>query len=765
MNLPISHNPNGANGDETLPVPIAGGVPALHRGYGYAGYPTEPTEVSDAFGLKVLLDGWRIFKRYKWLIIGVAAAVFAIGAVKTLMQTPLYTATVRLQIDNNVPRVVERGSLVADEDLWTFMQSQLKLIESRTMAERVASALDLGKDKKFLKPRNFSPIRTIKAFFATDPLVDDSARQANSEKAASGIILSNRSVRLDTEARIVDISFVDPDPRRAQKVANAYADAYIATNIDKRFQANASAKIFLEDKIQQLKLKLTEAERKMLDFAEEQKIVQVNQESSIAETNLASAHKELGELISERTKNEQLWRQAESTEAVNLPQLLSSTVIEELRAKKKDLELTYQQKLQTFKPSYPGMVEIKNQMQEVDRQIQLEVQTIKDSLQGGYQASLAREEELKARIDELTKAVLDLQKRSIQYNILKREADTTRELHTSLLQRYKEVDVASGVGTNNVFVVDRAQAPSSPSSPNLMRALTVSLMLGAVAGFGLAFGLDKLDDKIQTVEEIELASGLTALGVIPLVKDIEAALTDPRSSISESYRSLCTSLQFATEGGMPRSLAITSSGPGEGKSVTSISIARHFASLGQKVLLVDADLRKASLHEKLGTDNSRGFSNYLTGACSPPEVLQKTNISNLAFMASGPLPPNAADLLAGTRLHSLLSIGAEVFDLIILDGPPVLGLADAQLLSNAAEGTIFVAAAGLARTGHVRGALRRLQLSRGLLIGAVLTKYSAKVESAGYGYGYGYGYGDTEYGRQISAELEADPQPKLAHLR
>jgi capsular exopolysaccharide synthesis family protein len=261
--------------------------------------------------------------------------------------------------------------------------------------------------------------------------------------------------------------------------------------------------------------------------------------------------------------------------------------------------------------------------------------------------------------------------------------------------------------------------------------------------------------------------------VIPNISDdVNEQLADPRSALCEAYRSLCTALQFATENGLPKTLTITSSGPSEGKSLTSIAIAKHFAMLGRKVLLVDADLRNPSLHLKLNCDNSTGLSNYLTGSCSPPEVMQKIGIPNLAFIASGPLPPNAADLLGSARVLSLLSIGMEVFDLIVLDGPPVLGLADAQLLSSASAGTIFAVAAG-SRIGAIKGALSRLQLSRTSVVGIVLTKYDAK--RAGYGYGYGYGYSYSygnkhAYGaypdsREPSVNDPSTSQPQLADLR
>lgn len=443
-------------------------------------------------------------------------------------------------------------------------------------------------------------------------------------------------------------------------------------------------------------------------------------------------------------------------------------MIDGLRAKRNVLVTEYQEKLETFKPSYPAMVQIDNKIKEIDRQLASEVRTIKASLKGAYELSLSQENEMKARIETLRGEVIDLQKRSIQYNILKREVDTNRGLYNGLLQRFKEVDIAGGVGANNIFIVDRAELPGGPYAPSLSRSLLLSLMLGLGAGLGAAFLIERLDDTVHTVEEIERMSGLSSLGIIPIVKGaegVEHALADPRSAVSEAYRSLCTALQFSTDQGLPKTLLITSASPGEGKSITSLAIARHFATMGMKVLVIDADMRNPSLHKKIGADNSIGLSNYLTGGCTPPEAFQASPMANLAFMASGPLPPNAADLLGGARLHSLLSVGLEVFDLIVIDGPPVMGLADALLLSNAAAGTVFVVGAGQARTGLVRGALRRLQLGRVPLLGTVLTKFNAK--AAGYGYGHQYGYGDHAYtyGGHVSASDKTPGTPELPDRR
>jgi len=660
------------------------------------------------------------------------------------MQTPLYTATVRLQIDRNVAKIVEQGNVTPLEGSdFEFLRTQYELLQSRTMAERVASALKLGNDPDFLKQREFSIVGAVRGILKSAPF-PAGAQIDNSilERAAAGAVLANRAVRPVSGSRLVDVTYSDPVASRAQRIAMAYADAFIASNLDKRFQANAYAKTFLEDQIQQAKLRLEESERAMLAFAQQEQIVVVTEKSSIAENNLAGANIALANLVSERIKNEQLWRQIEAASAINVPQLLSNSVIESLRGKRQALVIEYQEKLETFKPSFPAMIQISNKVKEIDRQLATEVQTIKNSFKAAYESSLSQEKQMSARIEALRTEVLDLQKRSIQYNILKREVDINRDLHAGLLQRFKEVDVAGGVGANNVFVVDKAVIPGAPSSPNLPRALLLSFALGFGASLAAVVVLERIDDRIGSAEELEEASGLSTLGIIPKVDSktsVMDELANRRSALCEAYRSLCTALQFSTENGLPKTLSITSAGPSEGKSLTSLAIARHFASLGLKVLIVDADLRNPSLHEKLHHDNSIGLTNYLTGTRSLPDAIQPTDNPNLSLITSGPVPPNAAELLGSSRLLSLLSVGCEVFDLIVIDGPPVMGLADAQLLCSAVAATVFIAGAGQARARLVRGALKRLQLSRGPIIGALLTKFDAR--TAGYGYGHGYGYG------------------------
>ena len=306
--------------------------------------------------------------------------------------------------------------------------------------------------------------------------------------------------------------------------------------------------------------------------------------------------------------------------------------------------------------------------------------------------------------------------------------------------------------------------PGAPYKPNLPKNLLYSLMLGLLFGAGAAFAREQFDDTFKSPEDLEENLGLPLLGLIPLAKDAEEhakLLQDPRSALSEAYRSLRTSLQFSTTMGVPKSLLVTSSRPGEGKSTTARTLARNFADLGMNVLLIDADLRKPTLHETQELDNQSGLTNCLTGAALPPDVFQKTDMEGLTFMASGPLPPNPAELLAGPRMLSLLTIAAEQYDLVVVDGPPVAGLADAPLLASMAIGTLFVIDAVGTRRGLAKAALKRLHFARAQMVGAVINKVDISAKSYGYGYGYGYGdgYGYAGYYGEEPKKLEKPASP------
>jgi len=400
------------------------------------------------------------------------------------------------------------------------------------------------------------------------------------------------------------------------------------------------------------------------------------------------------------------------------------------------------------------MLQLQAQIDEVDRQLKSVGEAILSSIKSKYEIALKQEQSFTQQVAQLKGSFLDLRERNIQYAILQREVDTNRTLYEGLLQRYKEVGVAGGLSANNIAVVDRAQAPDKPSSPKAVLNLAIALVLGLAIGGAATLLLELLDESVRTPDDVSSKLGLTLVGAIPELEKGTTpvvALGDPRSPMSEAYSSARTSLQFSTTEGMPSSLLVTSGRPSEGKSTTAMALARSFAHLGLRVLLIDSDLRNPSMHRLLSIENTRGLSNYLTGE-GLDVLLQATEMPTLKVMPTGPLPPNPA----GCRptppscwpvpafRSSLRRVGPTSTS---LSSTARQSSADAPILASRIAGTLLVVEAGGARRSVVRIATRRLLQARARLLGVLLSKFNAKASSYGYGYGYSYAY-SYEYGQK-----------------
>ena len=359
---------------------------------------------------------------------------------------------------------------------------------------------------------------------------------------------------------IVRITYDSPNPGVAEKVANGIIDAFIAENLDRRYGAATYARTFLEERLQQIKLKLEESEKQLVAYADQQKIVGAADGQTLSQTNLGIANDALTKATSERLRLELLWKQVQGGEGMGVPQMLDSKTIVDLRTKRADLQTAYQDKLSFFKPAYPEMKKLKAQIDEINRQIDGEVELIKQSIKAQYDSAVIEEQTLIKQMDSLKGDITDFRNRNIQYTILQREVDTNRSLYDGLLQRYKEIGVAGGVGTNNVAVVDRADG-AGVVSPDLKKNLSMSLMLGLLLGAAAAFGREQLDDTFKSPEDLEDSLGVPLLGIIPVARssaEHTKLLEDPHSAVSEAYRSLRTALQFSTSAGVPKTLLVTS---------------------------------------------------------------------------------------------------------------------------------------------------------------------------------------------------------------
>jgi capsular exopolysaccharide synthesis family protein len=704
-----------------------------------------------------LAQYWRLLLKHKYVIIGVFIGSILLGVGATLLMTPIYTASATLQIDREAARVLDTEDVAPRESLMQgeeFFQTQYGLLGSRSLAQRVVEAQGLAVNDDFLKTMGRALPESAEGRSTT---------AAERAEAVLRAVQDNLGVQPVRGSRLVGVSFDSPDPRLSARIANAFAENFIQSNLERKFESSSYARAFLEERLAQTKATLEEAERNLVAYATEQQIITVAEPSagdgstrSLAATDLAALNAALATARAARVSAEERWRQASVSSLMSLPEVLQNPAIQRLTESRAALNAAYQQKLTLYRPEFPEMVQLKAQIDELDSQIQTIATEIRTSIRQRYAVAANEERSLEARVNALKGDVLDFRDRSIQYNILQREVDTSRSLYDGLLQRYKEVGVAGGITANNISIIDRAEPPRLPSQPRLVLNVALAALAGLGLGVLIAFALELLDETIATPDDVEAKLGVPVLGVVPAlnrgVSPIEG-LSDIRSGFAEAYYSLRTALQFSTNSGAPDSIFITSSRPGEGKSTTALAIAHNFARIGRRVLLLDLDLRKPSMHRLLQMPNDRGMSNFLSGAATLQEVVQDLGDPNLWFVSAGPLPPNPAELLAGGNIQTFLKESRARFDMVVIDGPPVLGFADAPVLAASVGGTLFVVEARQTKRGQARGALRRLQMGDAHILGALLTKFSAK--AAHYG-GYDYAY-DYNYGAAPSAKTPSEP--------
>jgi succinoglycan biosynthesis transport protein ExoP len=662
---------------------------------------------------------------WRWLFVTAFLLSGALAAMLTFIMTPKYMARATVEINQPEAQMVSEDKqdpvVVRDPQ---FLTTQLGLLKSEALTDRVAVELGLPAKADFVPQAASRPDRIV---------------------AASQRVRSNLDVKPVDTSRLIEVSYSDTDPARASRVVNSLVDNFISMNLERRYDATANARRFLETRIASVKTALEKSERQLVGYARQQGIILVGQErensggsgtgsTSLQAESLVNLNQALAASQNARIEAEQRYRQARSmgTSA----QMVANPAIQALNAQLAGLEAEYSQKQSRYKPGFPEMVELRGRIEGLRKQIAAQSGNVARSEQGEFLAAVGRERALGAKVDQLKASVQDLRDRSVQYNILQREVDTNRTLYDGLLQRYKEIGVAGGIGSNTASVVDRAKAPRGPYSPNLILNVILGLMLGGAGALLIAFLFEYLDDTIKSPDDVKTKLNQNILGAVPILAKNEVfyeALQLPDSKMTEAYSTVRANIQFSTTSGAPKTMLVTSSQAEEGKSSTSYAVALNFARLGRSVLIIDADMRKPSFRPSHG--ESDGLSSLLTDNSSLAQSVLATEVEGLYLLPSGPVPPNPAELLSSERMKRLLDEVTSNFDHVIVDAPPLLGLADAALLGALCDATIFVVQANRTRRPGALSALERLKAGRAKIIGTILTRYKA---TAGYGYAYAY---------------------------
>jgi polysaccharide biosynthesis transport protein len=707
----------------------------------------------------LLLQYWQVALRWKWVIFGVLAVSLIVGLVATVLMTPKYTASARIEISRdqkNVTKVegVESNDIGRNVE---FYQTQYSLLGANSLAERVSRSLRLSTSDAFLEAHGISASKSI--FSGSS---DPSRSRAEREKQSTSLLLKNVSIVPVRGSSLIDVTYTSASPTLSAQIADAWTQQFIASSMDRRFASTADARTFLEGRLADLRARLEKSERELVTYASQKGIVSLSRstgadgktttERTLTAANLEALNTALVDATADRIAAESRARTGANKDAQADP-IVAGGSTSQLRQRRAEVAAEYAKLMVQFEPGYPAVRALSEQLHVLDASIAREEGrlTSRDTTRSSniritdYHAAVQRESELAAKVDAL-KRRLDLQQQdSIQYNIYQREADTNRQLYDALLQRYKEIGVA-GVGSNNIVIVDSAKVPTHPSSPNFPLNMALALLVGLGLATIVTFALDQIDEGLREPGQVNRLLQMPLLGSVPDVDsgDALAMLYDAKSMISEAYLSVRSNLAFTTDHGVPRALMVTSTRPAEGKSTTSLALASILGRTGKKVLLLDADMRSPSMHSFMGLGNKIGLSNFLAGENDWKQLVSPTNIKGVSLMPAGPTPPSAAELLSSDRMLLLVRQLLENFDHIVVDSPPILGLADAPLLSRAVEGCVFVVEAEGVAVRGVKASLGRLQSVHAHVFGVVLTKLKARQSGYGYGYGYGDGYGSAE---------------------
>lgn len=700
--------------------------------------------VRSAFDLRYIIAATR---SNLWLIAAIVGGAFALALVATLLQTKRYTAQTTVQINDSSGRILSgQDNAVESEnsnlyDTDRFLKTQTDIIDSRGLALRVAQKLKLIGNPAFYRSQEMP-----------EPTAEDGDEKRR--RIAIAMLRDNLTIELPRDSRIVTIRYESTDPDMSAAIANAYAGEFIQSNLQRKFDSSSYAREFLSEQLDEARIKLENSERELNAYSRSAGLIRTENAASngregsagagnsVTTASLIQVNMAANDATSRRIEAEGRWRSISSVPLLSAPQVVSNPTVSSLLGEKARLEAALAEERARHLDDYPTVKAKQQQLDTLTAQLQQAAGNVRNAVRAEYQAALSTEQQLRGQVEALKSDTLGEQERTVQYGLLAREVDTNRQVYDGLLERFKTLNSMAGVSLSNVNVIDRADRPALPSSPNLLKNLAIGIMMGFVIAAITVFLKDQFDDSIRVPEDVESKLGIPLLGVVPKAPSGEPAdaLADPKSPISEAYNSLRGSLLYSTPQGLPHLLLVTSAQPSEGKTTSSFAIASGFARMGKRTLLIDADMRRPSLHRRVGLDNERGLSTLLTSKQPLTEVAIKLEQEFLSVLPAGPIPPSPTELLSTVRIEELLREGAEHFDVVLVDSPPVLGLADSPLMSALVGGVIFIVEADRSRRGSLKTSMRRLRAMRANLLGAVLTKFDPLKSGNRYSEYYGYEY-------------------------
>lgn len=737
-----------------------------------------------------LADYWEVVWKRRVLVLICAAAATAIALLNAFLSTPLYRATVSLNVERDRGNPVDFGNQTQIyPDWWNpeFLPTQVRLMKSRAMAERVVKRLNLAEHPDFSGGAKLSGVSPKKG----DEKAKEGTLDEETTKRLSSMVLGGIEVNPIRGTSLVELSYVSANRKLSSDIANAVADAYIDWISEAKYSAVGQASQFLTTQIEQIKSELEEAERRLQAYGRQKDIVSVDPNTNVTLQKLETLNKDYASAVADRVTKEARYNEMQTAKPEAIADSLSGGLVSQLHNDVLRLEREYADKLNTFKPEWPAMQQLRSQIQKTKQHeatvIQETVAKAREQARAEYQMALRREEGFKQVLNTQKSEAMTLSSNAVEYNNLKVEASTKRTLLDVLLKRQSEMEIVSrftGRRDSSVRIVDRALEPGARFRPSYRRNATLGLFLGLAAGLGLAFFLEYMDRSIRTPEQVERYLALPPLGVIPAIghsgkgygygrygygygygyarRAVERLKkkpapapesmakpsqpsekpnielhphSHPRSTISEAYRTFRTSLLLSRAGGV-KSFVITSTFPGEGKTSTSANLAIVLGQLGKKVLLIDGDLHKPRIHEVFRVSNRVGLVSVLAESLEPGKAVQESSVPNVFILPAGPISPNPSGLLSSDAMSRLLEVTTRRFDYVVIDSPPVNAVADAIVLGSLTDGVVLCVKGGKTAREQVARARDKLYLSHVRILGVLINQLMDRGPSYGKYYYY-----------------------------
>ncbi len=728
-------------------IPVEDRYQLSPPGYSYPSY-QEEREVN-------LRDYWKVIRKRQWIILAFFLIAIITTAIGTFTMQPIYRGTTTIQINKENPQIVDFKELFAVNRMdMDYYQTQYKLLESRSLARRVISSLKLSEHQEFLpqpetlfqkwKSSILSPIRNL--FASPRPRKD--SLESDKETPLVNAFLSKLRIEPIRNSRLVRIHFDSNFPDLSSQVPNTLAAAYMQQNLETRFIATQQAKEWLTSQLDDLKAKVERADEALHAFGSKHDILSLEEKENVTILRLTELNTALTKAESERMAKEALYKQMKDGNFDSIPSILENKLIMDLKQAYIQLEGQYMKLSESFKPEYPEMVRLQSQMQTIQKRLDAEIKKINTGIKNDYESSLRRESLLRDAFENQKVRAQEMKERAIQYNILKREADTNRELYKGLLQRMKEAGVSAGIMASNIQIVDQAEFPEKPYKPDKRNNLLLGAVVGLFLGVGLAFFFEFLDNTIKSSEDVEQLIRLPSFGMVPEISNDRRRRAEngrpypvelitfghPKSMLSEAYRNIRTSILLSFSEKPPKKIAISSPNPAEGKTTTVINTGIALSQTGARVLIIDADMRKPKIHKVFDEENGSGLSNFLSGHAELESIIKKTEIPNLYYIPSGPLPPNPSELIGSNIFKNMMESLGKTFDYLVIDTPPVLGFADSVILSTSVDGVILVVLSGKTPREALQRAKEILYQINAKILGVVINRVD--IQRSDYGYYY-----------------------------